>query len=478
MNQIITAESIPPRRFKAIERKDLRAIPQLARLPEADVRAMEVVAHVLPFRVNQYVVDELIDWERVPHDPIFQLTFPQRGMLSDADFARMERLLAKGAPTEAIREAAREIQIGLNPHPAGQVELNVPMLEGRRVRGIQHKYRETVLFFPQQGQTCHAYCTYCFRWPQFVGLDDLKFASREADELVAYLRAHPEVTDVLITGGDPMLMKTTLLRRYVEPLLAADLPHLATIRIGTKAPAYWPQRFVLDADADDLMNLFDEVVAAGKTLALMAHFSHPRELETRVAQAAIRRIRETGAIVRCQAPIIRHVNDDALAWAEMWRLEVQLGAVPYYAFVERDTGARHWFEVPLVRAWEIVRDALSRVSGLARTARGPSMSATPGKIVVDGPTEIRGEKVLALRFLQARNPDWVMRPFFAAYDERASWLDHLRPAFGEQEFFFEPEMRAIYENPERTRDAFPLDRRRLPVFTVSGRPGTLYDRAS
>ncbi len=425
---------------------------------------MEIVAHVLPFRVNQYVVDELIDWERAPNDPIFQLTFPQRGMLSDRDFSRMEQLLGGGAAPDVVRAAAREIQNGLNPHPAGQVELNVPMLEGRRVRGIQHKYRETVLFFPAQGQTCHAYCTYCFRWPQFVGLEDLKFASREAGELVAYLKAHPEVTDVLITGGDPMLMKTTLLRRYIEPLLSADLPNLANIRIGTKAPAYWPHRFVQDADSDDLMALFEEVVASGRTLALMAHFSHPRELETRVAQAAIHRIRATGAVVRCQAPLIRHVNDDALAWAEMWRLQVQLGAVPYYVFVERDTGARHWFEVPLVRAHSIIRDAMARVSGLARTARGPSMSATPGKIAIDGPVEIRGEKALALRFLQARNPDWVGRPFFAEYDEKAAWLDHLRPAFGEKEFFFEAEMRAICENPERTRDAFGLTRRRLPVY--------------
>ncbi|NIP15323.1 MAG: lysine 2,3-aminomutase, partial [Pseudomonadales bacterium] len=70
---------------------------------------------------------------------------------------------------------------------------------------MQHKYRETVLFFPAAGQTCHAYCTYCFRWAQFVGIDELKFASRQADSLVAYLERHPEVTSVLITGGDPLV---------------------------------------------------------------------------------------------------------------------------------------------------------------------------------------------------------------------------------------------------------------------------------
>jgi KamA family protein len=451
-------------RFRAVERRDLRGIPQLARLPAREVEAMEIVSWVLPFRTNRYVVDELIDWARVPDDPMFQLTFPQREMLSAVDFARMQRLVRGGASRERLLEEARRIQRALNPHPAGQVELNVPSIAGRKTRGVQHKYRETVLFFPSQGQTCHAYCTYCFRWPQFVGLDDLKFAASEADELMTYLRAHPEVTDVLVTGGDPLLMKTTLLERYLEPLLSADLPHLASIRIGTKAPAYWPQRFVSDADADDLLRLFERVGRAGRSLALMAHYSHPRELETRIAQRALRRIRESGAIVRCQAPLVRHVNDDPLAWAEMWRLQVQLGAVPYYVFVERDTGARAYFEVPLVRAFEIVKQARARVSGLARTARGPSMSATPGKVGIDGIVEIDGERVIALRFLQAREPAWLDRPFFAAYDERATWLDQLQPAFGDEEFFFEEDMRRIARDPERSRASLSLVRRRLRVF--------------
>ena len=93
------------------------------------------------------------------------------------------------------------------------------------------------------------------------------------------------------------------------------------------------------------------------------------------------------------------------------------------------------------------------------------MSSTPGKIVVDGPVEIRGERALALRFLQARDPDWVGRPFYAKYDERAAWLDHLEPAFGETEFFFERDMRRIKQDPESARAAFPIARRKLPVFS-------------
>jgi KamA family protein len=448
------------RRFRAYERRDIEAIPQIRSLSEEDRVAMKAVAAVLPFRVNDYVLEELIDWGDLPDDPIYQLTFPQPGMLDPADLQRMSGLIREGAPSEEIRRAAREIQWRLNPHPAGQVELNIPRLDGAPLAGMQHKYRETVLFFPSQGQTCHAYCTYCFRWPQFVGLDDaLRFASREADSLVAYLQVHPEVKSVLFTGGDPLVMKTALLRRYIEPLLQPGLEHLESIRIGTKAPAYWPHRFVDDPDADDLLRLFDEVHASGRHLALMAHYSHPRELETQVAQAAVRLIRATGAVVRCQAPLIRHVNDDPSVWAALWSLQVRLGAVPYYLFVERDTGARRYFEVPLARALDIFGQAYQRVSGLARTVRGPSMSATPGKVLMDGIAEVGGEPVFVLQLLQARDPSWVGRPFFARFDPAATWLDQLRPAFGEREFFYEPALREM----TRSGQARAWERVSLPL---------------
>jgi L-lysine 2,3-aminomutase len=328
------------------DRRSLREIPQIAALPPETQEEMLAVAAVLPFRVNPYVIESLIDWSRVPDDPIFQLTFPQRDMLAPEDLERMIALVGSGAPDAEVRAAARAIQLRLNPHPAGQLEHNTPVFDGQRLQGIQHKYRETVLFFPTAGQTCHAYCTYCFRWPQFVGLPGLKLAANEAATLTRYLEEHPDVTSVLFTGGDPLVMKTSVLERYIEPLLSANLPNLASIRIGSKALAYWPHRFTTDADADDLLRLFERVVASGKSLALMAHFSHPRELEAAEAQRAIRRVRSTGAVVRCQAPLIRRVNDDVLAWSEMWRLQVQLGAIPYYMFVERDTGPRGYFEVP------------------------------------------------------------------------------------------------------------------------------------
>ena len=113
--------------------------------------------------------------------------------------------------------------------------------------------------------------------------------------------------------------------------------------------------------------------------------------------------------------------------------------------IERDTGPKQYFQVPLARALRIFNAAYSEVSGLARTVRGPSMSATPGKVLVDGVTTIGGERFFVLKMVQARDPDWVNRVFFARFDSQASWLDELRPAFGEHQFFFAPFIRAMYE---------------------------------
>jgi KamA family protein len=433
----------PVLRLQVFGKHQIVDIPQARRLSRERRFAMQVVAQVLPFRVNQYVLEELINWGQVPDDPIFQMTFPQPDMLPREHFAAMAELLRASAPAGRIREKAREIQAQLNPHPGGQQDLNIPQFEGRFLPGMQHKYGQTVLFFPQQGQTCHAYCSFCFRWPQFVGGRDQRFATAEAQDLYRYLSAHKEVSDLLVTGGDPMVMKTKLLFRYLEPLLGRNFEHVSTIRIGTKSLTYWPYRYLTDDDADDLLRLLESLVRAGKHVALMAHVTHCRELETEEAQEAVRRVRNTGAIIRTQAPLLAHVNDDALVWARMWRTQTRLGMVPYYMFVERHTGPSTYFEVPLARGWEIYQDALRRLSGLGRTARGPAMSAGPGKVEVQGVAKIRGKKVFVLRFIQGRNPDWVQRPFFAEYDAQATWLDQLRPAFGEPEFFYEPEYRRM-----------------------------------
>jgi L-lysine 2,3-aminomutase len=420
------------RGFRGYSNRDLDRLTARAGLSPAERLAVRAVATVLPFRTNAYVVEELIDWDAAPDDPIYRLVFPQPDMLPAADTRRLAALLDRDAPAQEVQRAAHDVRMRLNPHPAGQLQLNAVSQASRALPGVQHKYAETVLLFPRQGQTCHAYCAYCFRWPQFVGEPDLRMATDDIDGFVAYLAAHREVTSVLLTGGDPMIMGAGLLRYYIEPLLAGQLEHVESIRIGTKSLGYWPQRFVTDPDADETLRLFEQVTASGRHLAVMAHCSHPRELEPPIVAEAVRRITATGAVIRTQAPLIRSVNDCPVVWAKMWRAQLRLGMVPYYMFVERDTGPQDYFAVPLARGYEVFREAYHRVSGLCRTVRGPSMSATPGKVCVDGVADVCGQRVFVLRMIQARDPSLVGRPFFARYDPAATWLTDLEPAFADR----------------------------------------------
>ncbi len=432
-----------PEHFQVYTERQLDKIEALAQLSEEQRFEMKVVANVLPFRVNRYVIDNLINWRDIPDDPIFQLVFPQKGMLSHDDFEQMADVMRSTSERSIILEKANEIRQRLNPHPAEQQSLNVPYLEDMPIEGIQHKYRETILFFPSQGQVCHSFCSFCFRWAQFIGDKDLRFSNREVQKLHTYLKQHKNISDLLITGGDPMVMKTDHLVAYLEPMLRPEFAHIQTIRIGTKSLSFWPQRYVNDEDAAQLLLLLEKMVKAGKHIAIMAHFNHWREMTTPLVREAIQRLRAAGVVIRTQSPLLNHINNDPEVWAYMWREQVHQGLVPYYMFVERDTGARRYFEVPLARAWEVYREALQRVSGLGRTARGPSMSAGPGKVEIQGITQIGNEKVFVLRFLQARNPDWVQRPFFAQFDPEATWLDQLKPAFGEKKFFFQDEYNAM-----------------------------------
>eukprot|EP01084_Bolivina_argentea_P001407 2591_1 len=428
------------------------SIPQLLRkhshLSPSHIKRIEAASHVYPFRANNYVVDNLIDWNNVPNDPIFKLTFPQAEMLHNRDMNKILNLLDSSTDKDGnvdrdiLRREAVKIRKQLNPHPAKQKEMNVPTsTDGSRIPGAQHKYRETLLFFPSEAQWCHAYCTYCFRWAQFTEVgSEQQFKSKDVSQLTEYISSNKQLTDILFTGGDPAVMKTKMWKKYLEPLIAeknkSNFEHLTTIRIGTKSLTYWPYRYTHNDDADEFLKLLERCNEAGKHVTIQAHFTHPQELSTPQVENAIRRLRMAGCNIRSQAPIVAGINDDARVWEEMWKKQISLGIIPYYMFIERDTGPKHYFEIPLVKAHNIFKDAVSRVSGVARTVRGPSMSCEPGKVSVMGIVN----DMMILQFLQARNPEWIKNPFLAKFDDKATWLDDLKPYNGEKQFFYQKEL--------------------------------------
>lgn len=437
--------------YKKYLRTDLASIFKEKNVTDPFLQDREIVAMVFPFKINQHVID-IIDWNNYENDAIFQLTFPQPGMLHPEEIEKIRTLINNQSSREDIANEISAIRSAKNPAPANQSANRPIFVDDEKdddntyaIDGLQHKYKQIVLMFHKNAQTCHAYCTYCFRFNQFVGKD--KFLEDDSVRLHKYVAQHKEITDILMTGGDPGTMKADVWKQVLLPLLEPKYAHIKTIRIGTKALTYHPYRFLTEPDADELINLIQTMTSNGKHISIMAHFSHYSEITEPTIEAA-KRLRRAGAVIRTQAPLMKHINDDPEVWGKMWQLQIQNGMVPYYMFIARDTGPQQYFEVPLAKALWVYQEARKMGSGLSHTARGPSMSAGPGKIAILGRETIAGEDVFVLKFLQGRNNDWCDRVFFAKYDEKATWIDQLKPAFGEEKFFFEEEYYELISNKQ------------------------------
>ena len=428
--------------YKKYLRTDIADI--LARFGVNDpyLEERELIAQVFPFKINEHTLS-LIDWKNFLTDPVAQLIFPQPGMLAESEIDQLRQLKHAKVSREIFAKAISDIRQTKNPAPANQSANRPTIEEGEDVEvvdGIQHKYSKTMLMFHKNAQTCHAYCTYCFRFNQFVGKDP--FLEDDAQRMLKYVKQHPEITDILMTGGDPATMATEKWKECLLPLLEPEYNHIKTIRMGTKALTYYPYRFLTAADADELIDLFKLMTQKGKHISIMAHFSHYNEMGT-ICLEATKRLRQAGCVIRTQAPLMKHINNAGEVWAEMWQQQVSNGLIPYYMFVARDTGPQKYFEVTLAEALTIYQTARKELSGLGHTARGPSMSCSPGKVCVIGRETISNEDVFVLKFLQGRNADWTDRVFFAKYCNQATWIDQLKPAFGDQKFFFEDELKQI-----------------------------------
>jgi KamA family protein len=414
--------------FKSYQRASFKRASTYAKLSSEKRLEIDVVSRVLPFRVNNFVLQELINWDNAEEDPIFRLLFPHKKMLLEEQYDRLLKLVKSDASDSEINQLISAIRTELNPHPADQLS-NIPKEDDDVVNGLQHKYRETVLLFPSEGQYCHSYCSFCFRWPQFTS-NSSKIAVKNTNVALNYLKQNKEVTDVLVTGGDPMVMKTKKLANYLLPLIGPDYQHIKNIRIGTKSLTFWPQRYIFDDDADELFQLFKQLQDAGKQIAIMAHINHPQEMIHPIFHQAVDRIRGAKIAIRSQAPLLRGINDCHQTWSKLWEEQVRLGIYPYYFFLHRDTGAKNHFEVSLAKALEIYRGAYQSVSGLARTARGPVMSTSNGKVQITGRSQIMGQDLFVLEYIQARDATRVKQPFYAKFCPDALWFDELIPLPG------------------------------------------------
>jgi len=424
-------------KFITYNKTNFRQIEYLKNIPEDVKREIEVVAHVLPFKTNNYVTDYLIDWENYATDPVFILNFPMRDMLREEQYQEVKSALEKNVPEQELQRIVNRIRLKLNPHPAQQMT-NIPELNGQPLEGCQHKYQDIILFFPSQGQTCHAHCTFCFRWPQFVKDLDLQFSMREVEKVTEYIKQNEQIHEILFTGGDPMVMSPGTISDYIDRIFAADIPHLDTIRFGTKSLTYWPFTFIpeFSDEAEDMLKLFRRITDSGKHLAFMAHFNHPNEMDNAAVQEAMYNIRQTGAEIRTQAPVLKNINDSAEIWKEMWSKQVNLGLVPYYMFIERETGPYEYFGLPIAKVHDIYHNAVRNSASFAKTVTAPVMSASKGKVqvmgTIDNPAD--GKKYFMLQYVRHRDASKTFRPFLAHYDEEATWFDQLeiaRPVMSE-----------------------------------------------
>lgn len=418
-------------KFITYNKTNFRQIEYLKQLPEEVKKEIEVVSHVLPFKTNNYVTDYLINWENYETDPVFILNFPMRDMLREEQYQEVKKALEKKVPEHELQRIVNRIRLKLNPHPAQQMT-NIPELNGEPLEGCQHKYQDIILFFPSQGQTCHAHCTFCFRWPQFVKDLDLQFSMREVEKVTEYIRQNEQIHEILFTGGDPMVMSPGTISDYIDRIFAADIPHLNTIRFGTKSLTYWPFTFIpeFSDEAEDMLKLFRRIVNNGKHLAFMAHFNHPNEMDNSAVQEAMYNIRQTGAEIRTQAPVLKNINDDPAVWNEMWKKQVNLGLVPYYMFIERETGPYEYFGLPISRVYDIYHNAVRNSASFAKTVTAPVMSASKGKVhvmgTVDNPAD--GKKYFMLQYVRHRDASKTFKPFLAHYNEQATWFDQLEIA--------------------------------------------------
>ena len=349
----------------------LSSLDSIPGIGAGEFAALAPVTEVFAFRANDYYLS-LIDWDD-PADPIRRLIVP----------------------------SVEELEPWGHLDPSSEHQYT-------RAPGLQHKYRETALLLVSD--VCGGLCRYCFRKRLFI--EEACEVNKDVSEGLAYIRDHPEITNVLLTGGDPLALGTDRLLEIVEQI--RDIDHVGIVRIGTKMPAYNPFRVT---DDPALLDMIRDCCADGKRIYIMAQFNHPREL-TDPACRAIALLQDAGAVVMNQTPLIRGINDDPEVLAELFDRLSFIGANPYYVFQCRPAVGNRTFAVPVEESYRIFEQARAICSGLAKRARFVISHAT-GKIEVLGKTD----RYTYFKYNQAAAPEDIGRFMVYESNPEAYWFD-------------------------------------------------------
>jgi len=356
--------------------KYIRKLEQIEQLSEDTCKELAPVVRKFQFRANDYYLG-LINWDD-PDDPIRKIVLPD------------------------IRELDSFGELDASEEESNYV-----------APGCQHKYPHTVLLLCNE--VCGAYCRFCFRKRLFM--DENDEVVNDVTEGIEYIRRNKQVTNVLLTGGDPLLMSTRRLEQILRPLRKID--HVGIIRIGSKIPAFNPYRIIDDAD---LIPMLSRYSTRQKRVYIMAHFTVVQELTDR-AILAMDLLRKSGVATVNQTPIIRGINDKPEQLTALMRKLSFIGVPPYYFFQCRPTEGNRPFELPLVETYLAFVNAKKMVSGLAKRAR-LVMSHARGKVEMVGLTE----RFMYMRFHRAKDPADEELFMIFHRDDEAYWLDELVPA--------------------------------------------------
>ncbi len=276
------------------------------------------------------------------------------------------------------------------------------------IKGMQHKYAQTALILSTN--QCAMYCRHCFR-KRMVGSNADEIA-KELPAMAEYIIQHPTINNVLISGGDAFINENDVIKRYLETF--CNMPSLGFVRFGTRVPVVLPQRITQDKELISLLSHYGKK----KQIIIVTQFNHPREI-TPSSQEAIRVLIEQGCIMRNQTVLLKGINDDPKVLGSLINNLVGVGVIPYYIFQCRPVvGVKNQFQVPLLKAVEIVDKAKNLMNGQAKSVRY-AMSHPTGKIEIIGKT---GDKKMLFKYHQAKDSSDASRLFALEVDEKQCWL--------------------------------------------------------